>query len=321
MPFRATQWVNHVNLAIDLPVEVIVTPQEKDTIILENRRDNTVATFSSVDKIEERFSLIRTALKNFGVEGSVAITVDSRAPYGAGLGTSGALSVALVASLTLLTGKKLPSDLFELAVAAAEIERMSGIVGGLQDQFAAAVGGLNLFQFYGSEYSSKRINLSDQHIKELEQHILILYPGGNRRSTEIVTEVMKEYRNGNSVVSNALLSLDNLAPKILEALTSADWEELSYLLSDVREQQLELHSDLIDKGNQKIINDLKYSGIRGVKLLGGGGNGACLLVISTDDKSKKVIENICEMNNVKILPVRLARNGVRANINHSIAVI
>jgi len=238
-----------------------------------------------------------------------------------GLGTSGALGVALMAALTSYAGKSLPSDLLELAVAAVEIEQKSGALGGLQDQFAAVVGGLNLFRFYGSKHASKHIMLSYQSKKELEQNMLILYPGGNRQSADIVTGVMKEYQNGNAGVSSALLSLDGLASSIIEALESAAWEKLSYLLRNVREQQLRLHPDLIDSGNHKIIEDLKNSGIEGVKLLGGGGSGACLLVVSVDAESRKVINNICEMNNVEIIPVQYAKDGMRVSVNHSVPVI
>ena len=315
MPFRATQWVDHINLAIDLPVEVILRPRNDSLIVVKNKSTHTTVTFASVDEIEERFSLIKAALINTGVTSDITIIIDSHAPAGAGLGTSGALSVALITALTLFTGRTLSNDKSELATAAAEVEQASGTLGGLQDQFAAATGGLNLFQFYGSKYSSKRINLSDQHIKELEQRVLILYPGGNRRSTDIVASVMKEYRNANSAVSSALSSLNKLAPKILEALKSTQWEKLSSLLQDVREQQLVLHPDLIDDGNRKIIYGLNKRGVEGIKLLGGGGSGACLLVISTSDASRKVIESICELHNIDIIPVQYERKGVQAKVN------
>lgn len=292
MPFRATQWVNHVNLAINLPVEVVIKSRSDGFIALGNNRDRTFITFPSVDEIEERFSLMKAALKSFEIEDGITVKVTSHAPHGAGLGTSGALSVAVAAALMLFTGRTLPDDKSEIAIMAAEIERMSGTLGGLQDQFAAAMGGLNLFQFYGLEHSSKHIELSDQLRKAIEKNIFILYPGGNRRSTDIVTKVMKEYNNGNLAVSSALRSLNELATEIVESLEFAKWTKLSSLLHDVREQQLILHPDLVDDGNLRIINNLNEMGIEGTKLLGGGGCGACLLVVSRDNASRKAIRNL-----------------------------
>lgn len=318
LPFRATQWVSHVNLAIELPTEILLKSQSDDLVIIRDNHSNTVAQVSSSSDIEERFSLIRSALRKFGIEGSINIAIVSRAPSGAGLGTSGAISVALTAALMLFTGKVLPKDILDLAVLAAEIEQESGVLGGLQDQFAAAMGGLNLFRFYGSKYSSKRLNPSDQYLTELEQNLFILYPGGKRRSTDIVTEVMNGYRSRNSTVTNALLSLNSVASKIVEALESEDLQKLSTLFGAVREQQLKLHPRLIDGRNQKIINALKDQGVNGIKLLGGGGAGACLLVICPDSRSKKVIERISDVNSVEIFPVRYAKKGLRVDINHRV---
>lgn len=321
LPFRSTQWVSHINLAVDLPTKVILKAQSGGLITIENKRDNVITSFSTVDDIEDRFSLIRTALRKFGVERNVSIIIDSRAPYGAGLGTSGALSVALVASLTLFTGQSLSDDLRKLAVAAAEIERISGVWGGLQDQFASAVGGCNVFRFHGSEYSQTRIPLSNRFIEELGQHLFILYPGGNRQSTDIVTRVMEEYRSGTLTVRDSLQSLNNLAQNILEALLVRDWKILSSLLYKVREQQLKLHPRIIDKGNRKIVNDLMSEGIEGVKLLGGGGSGTCLLVVLINDKSRQALNHICEVNEAEIIPVQCAKDGVHANVNHLVPII
>ncbi|MFH1354358.1 MAG: hypothetical protein ABIH36_03650 [bacterium] len=320
MPFRATQWVSHVNLAIDLPVEVVIEHRDDGLIALRDNHDHAPVLFALVDEIEERFSLVKAALGDFAVDSGITVSVNSHAPQGAGLGTSGALSVALVAALMLFTGRTLPDDKSEIAMLAAEIERMSGTLGGLQDQFAAVVGGLNLFQFYGLEHSSKRIELSDRLKKELEENIFILYPGGDRRSTDVVVKVMREYTNGNLTVGNALLSLNELAIEIKKSLEFLDWARLSFLLHEVREQQLTLHPDLIDDGNLRIINNLSEMGIEGVKLLGGGGCGACLLVVSEDSVLREAIINFCDVHYVDIIPVKCASRGLEAKISDSISL-
>jgi D-glycero-alpha-D-manno-heptose-7-phosphate kinase len=321
MPFRATQWVSHVNLAIDLPVEVMIEPGNGSCVTLEDSRNSTSVMFSSVDKIDDRFSLIRAALRNFEIGGGITIKIHSHAPHGAGLGTSGALSVALVAALILFTGQTLPDDKSEMAMLAAEIERMSDALGGLQDQFASAMGGLHLFKFRGFEHSSEQVVLSDPLKREIENNVFILYPGGSRRSTDIVTKVMKEYSGGNLAVSSALFSLNKLAGKIMESLKCAEFAKLSSLLHDVREQQLILHPDLADGGNLRILNNLSELGVEGAKLLGGGGCGACLLVASKDHASREAIINFCGVYNVDIIPVRCASKGIEVKINHIMSVV
>ncbi len=316
LPFRATQWVSHVNLAIDLSITVLLEPRNDGLISIEDHRGNTLVQAHYSSDIEDRYSLVKTALRKFGVENNLGLVINSKAPSGAGLGTSGALSVALTAAFMLLRGETLPKNLLSLAVLAADVERESGVVGGLQDQFAATMGGLNVFRFYRDEYASRRINLTDTYMGELEQRLLIVYPGGDRRSTDTVTGVMDEYRSGNPTVTNALLSLDSAATEIVDALECGDWKKLATLFSTVLEQQLKLHPGLVDSGNQKIIHELRDENVNGVKLLGGGGVGACLLVFCPDNESRKVVEVVSEMNSVKIFPVRRAKNGLRVAVQH-----
>ncbi|MDP2685531.1 MAG: hypothetical protein Q8P20_10975 [bacterium] len=311
LPFRAKQWVSHVNLAIDLVVEVILKTRSDMQIKIVDNRNNIAIQVPSINEIDDHLSLIKVALRKFSIEGNISLTINSRAPSGAGLGTSGALSIGLTAALILFTDKVLPNNLLDLAIMAAKIERESGVLGGLQDQFAAANGGLNLFRFYGSEYSSKRISLPNSYILGLKEHLFILYPGGKRRSTDIVTKVMNGYQYGNVQVKNALYALDSMALEIINALQSANWHKLSDLLDTVRYHQLKLNSELVNKFNQKIINELKAKNVNGVKFLGGGGPGACMLVVCPDQKSKSVIKYVSKNNYIEILPVCYIEDGLR----------
>lgn len=232
LPFRAKQWVTHVNLAIDLPVSVAIETIEDKAIQIKDGVSNYSESFPSCESIpDNRFSLIKTALRKFSINDGICIATDSNAPSGAGLGTSGALTVALVAALTALTGKTSPKRSTDLAALGAEVEQRAGGLAGLQDQFAAAVGGLNAFRFYNSKHSMEPVHLSDHQSKEMERHIFILYPGGKRHSTDIVTDVMNAYSNGDLATNNALNSLNSLAPGILSALKSMDWARLSALLA------------------------------------------------------------------------------------------
>lgn len=317
LPFRAKRWVTHINLAINLSTSVSLETIKNKVVQIKNISNNYADEFSSRQGIpENRFSLIKAALQKFGINKGIRITIDSKAPSGAGLGTSGATSVALVAALTIFTGKNMPKKSTDLAMLAAEIEQASGVLGGLQDQFASAIGGINSFQFHNFEYSAKPIRLSDNHIKEIERRIFILYPGGRRRSTDIVTDVMNAYEKGNLEVKDALNSLNSLAPKILKALQSVDWLSLSSSFNTVREQQLRLHPSLIDTRNQKIISELKTKNIDGIKLLGGGGAGACMLVICVDEKAKKIVDRISQKYDIAILPVKFAAKGVEVSVNY-----
>lgn len=187
------------------------------------------------------------------------------------------------------------------------------MLGGLQDQFAAATGGLNTFRFYKSEYSIKPIAFSTKQIKELEQHLFIIYPGGKRKSTDLVTFVMNKFRRGKKEVERALMELNLLADDVGKALQKLDLQELSNVLSKVREAQLKLNHRLVDDHNRRIVKALQRTGINGVKFLGGGGSRSCLLVLCTHTSEHKIVRSITQAYRARIIPVHFSRKGMIIN--------
>lgn len=313
LPFRATQQVSHINAAIDLPITVSLNIRADRIIHIEDRQDGLVKEYPSRADVEDRHALIKAALDNFSVEEGLNVVVDSKAPRGAGLGTSGSLSVGLTAALTLLNKGSIPKKSAEIAVRAAQIEHKSGVLSGLQDQFAAATGGFNTFRFYKSEYSIKPTILSAKQIEGLEQHLFVLYPEGRRKSTDLVTSVMNEFQRGKKGVERALMELNLLADDVGKALQKLDLQELSRLLSRVREAQLKLDRRLVDNRNRKIIIALQNAGIDGVKLLGGGGSGSCLLVLCTHRSERKTIRSIAQAHTARTIPVHFSRKSIIIN--------
>src|SRR5204863_368493 len=79
----------------------------------------------------------------------IDMEVRSDAPAGSGLGGASALTTAIAGGLAALQGTELRSS--ELAELCYAIEREdAGVVGGKQDQYAAAYGGFNLLEFCGA---------------------------------------------------------------------------------------------------------------------------------------------------------------------------
>lgn len=312
LPFREKQWVDHINLAINLLTKVVLTPREDTKVQIEDKNSKLIEEYNSYKSIRgKRFSLIRAAIEKLCPKKGLNLSIKVGAPIGAGLGASGSLSVALTAALLTYRGEIISANQrSDLAILAADIEHKSGVLGGLQDQFAAVIGGLNHFQFYGKKYSIQPLRLSVLFVKQLNKSLLILYPGGRRHSTDIVSEVMSAYQSGNVKVSLALETLNALAIEIKASLQTHDLEKLSGLLEKVGNEQLKLHSKLADAGNRKIINELKEEGVRGIKLLGGGGAGACILTVCIDEISQKIVQKVAQKHDVVTIPVQIAEDGM-----------
>src|SRR5215217_7434376 len=92
-----------------------------------------------------RLALLKAGLRMLPV-GACTLTTNSDAPSGSGLGSSGALDVALVAALSSARGES--RDPFEIAETAYHLEAVeAGIPGGRQDQFASSHGGFLRLEF------------------------------------------------------------------------------------------------------------------------------------------------------------------------------
>lgn len=315
LPYRRGRWVEHINLAVNMPITIESEFREDKKISINSADHNILEECGSCDDIPEQFSLIKTAIKKLNIRRGLNICIKSKAPMGAGLGSSGAFCVSLIAALTLLSKKTLPNNITETALLAAEIERDSGVLAGLQDEFASALGGLNCLRFSHTKHSVEPIELTEDQIKKLEENLYILFPGGERKSADIVSAVMEEFSKNNLKVVAALHVLNELSREIRKALRNVDLIRLSELLGLVRREQLKLHPKLADEGNRKIVNDLQTQGIDGVKFLGGGGDGACLLVLCTNKRSHQIIQYVSRRHDIAVLPVQAAVCGVQVQIN------
>src|SRR2546428_325159 len=143
------------------------------------------------------------------------------APPGSGLGTSGAIDVALVALLTYARGERLPQG--EIAEHAWRLEVVEAkCPGGRQDQFAAALGGFHRLSFRDPDVGVEPITLDPAFAAALARQTVLCYTGRSRVSGDTIARVMGAYERGDPRVTSALRALKDVAAGMAEALRAAD---------------------------------------------------------------------------------------------------
>lgn len=128
-------------------------------------------------------------------------------PAGAGLGASSTIVVSMIKAFSEFFQIYMQPK--ELAALAFHIERnVCKMDGGKQDQYAAAFGGFNFFEFRkNGDVSVVPLVLRNEFIAELEAMLLLFYSGKSRVSSDIISD------QKSSVFSkdvNVLAALDNV---------------------------------------------------------------------------------------------------------------
>jgi D-glycero-alpha-D-manno-heptose-7-phosphate kinase len=98
-------------------------------------------------------------------------------PAGTGMGSSGCFAVTLINALSYYQGKRLSSRKIAELACHIEINKLKEPVG-KQDQYAAAFGGLNSYEFLeDGSVIIKKIKISTEKIKKLKNNLIIIFTG------------------------------------------------------------------------------------------------------------------------------------------------
>jgi D-glycero-alpha-D-manno-heptose-7-phosphate kinase len=253
-----------------------------------------------------RLDLLKAGLRMLPV-GACTLTTRSDAPPGSGLGSSGALDVALVAALSLARGEG--RDPVEIAETACHLEAVEAkIPGGRQDQFASSHGGFLRLDFRDPEAQVTRLKLDPEFLGQLARRTVLCYTSASHFSGATIDRVMRAYEQGDRKVSAALHGLRQVAEAMTEALSAADFARVGELLSENWQHQQALDPRMCTEEMAKLERSVHAAGALGGKAAGSGAGG-CMFFLAPDNP-KEVIE-AAHRSGVRVLPVRWAMYGVR----------
>jgi D-glycero-alpha-D-manno-heptose-7-phosphate kinase len=254
-----------------------------------------------------QLGLLQAGLRLLPV-GACALTTRSDAPPGSGLGSSGALDVALVAALSAARGET--RDAREVAQLACRLERVeAGIPGGSQDQFTAAFGGVLRMEFRDPDVIVEPLVLDPALLDELERRMVLVYTGASHFSGNTIGRVMAAYESGDRAVTAALHGLREVAERIVEALMAGDLGRIGALLDLNWRHQQTLDPGMCTPLMARIGHAMREAGALGGKAAGSGAGGS-MFFLGPDDPA--VLAGAARALGGILLPVRWAADGVRA---------
>ena len=253
-----------------------------------------------------RLTLHKAALRMLPV-GACTLITRSDAPPGSGLGTSGALDVALVAALSAARGESPnPVDIAERACHLEAVE--AGIPGGRQDQFASSHGGFLRLDFKDPEAEVQRLPVDADFAEDLARRTILCYTTASRFSGATIDRVMHAYERGDQKVARALHGIRTVAESMGNALVAADLAQIGRLMSKNWNHQLALDPQMRTEKMAQLEESVFAAGALGGKAAGSGAGG-CMFFLAPDEPGR-VIE-AAQRCGVTVLPVRWAMYGVR----------
>jgi len=285
--------------AIDKYVHVLVNQKfDKSIRVAYSRTEN-------VDRLEElQHGLVREAMRLAGVPDSLEIHTIADIPgEGTGLGSSSTLTVGLLNALYAYRG--VLKDPAELAAEACsiEIERLGGTVG-KQDQYIAAFGGIEYFDFHADDsVRASPIPLAAADRERLSDHLSLFYTGITRSAQGILKQMDAR------TVSNkdSLLAMRDLAGEARRAIVQRDFEKLGEVLDRGWALKRGLTTGISNDAIDQRYAAAKAAGAYGGKITGAGGGGF-LFLLHPPERSHQIAAALSPMQR---LPVRITPEGSR----------
>jgi D-glycero-alpha-D-manno-heptose-7-phosphate kinase len=305
-PYSAREGGVVVAAALRLYAYAEVRPRERG-YLLESKELEQALEYPDLQGLigDGQLPLQRAGLRLFR-PGPCALSTHSDAPHGSGLGSSGAMDVAIVAALAQAAGRRLSTR--EIADLACRLEgQEAGIPGGRQDQFVAAFGGFLRLSFRDPEATVEPLALDEAFAAELERRIVLCYTGDSRFSGNTIGRVMRAYEEGDPAIGGALDGIRGAAEKMARALAAGDFAAIGALLSENWRLQQRLDSGMSTPDMRRLEAAMSDAGCLGGKAAGAGAGGSMFFLAPEDPTPAR--EAVARLG-MRLLPVSWATTGV-----------
>lgn len=320
-PFR----VSFVGGGSDMPVyyqrnggAVLSTSIKKYVYVTINKRfDHTLrVSYSKTEEVEHadllQHKLVRACLQKLNQDGGLEITSIADIPSrGSGLGSSSSFTVGLLHALHAFKGRY--RSRFDLGAEACAVEiDICGEPIGKQDQFAAALGGLNLIRFNpDGSVDYEPVVAPIPFLREFEASLMMFYTGIVRSASDLLDKQGKAVASDEKKIS-VLDRMVALTGDLKREIQASNLDAIG----DVLHENWVLKQSLTNGISSGAIDDwyarARAAGATGGKLLGAGGGGF-LLFIAPREKHAAITS---ALHDLRPIDIKFDRQGSSIIFDH-----
>jgi len=263
-----------------------------------------VETVPDIDSIQH--PVVRAVLTHHRVNQPLDVSILADLPARSGLGTSSAFTVGFLNLINTLD-QKITTKL-DLAREAVFIEReLLHENVGVQDQYHAAFGGLNRFDFDAERTRISPVQMPAACQTALTSSLFLVYTGMTRFASETLNEQMEKTRERS--VDDALSHLLTLVDHGVAALECGDPDrmlaDLGAMLHDGWETKKRLSSKVSNPAIDALYARCRDAGAIGGKLCGAGNGGFLLMLVPPANRTRFA----AAMDDRIVIPINLDTLG------------
>ncbi|MGH8559662.1 MAG: GHMP kinase [Methylococcales bacterium] len=247
---------------------------------------------------------------NQGMPLPCRVTTYSDALAGSGLGSSSTMMVAILTAF--VEWLNLPLGEYEIAHMAYEIERKEiGLLGGRQDQYAAAFGGFNFMEFNANEHVIVNpLRVKNWIINELNSSMLLYFTGVSRSSAGIIEQQIEQFKLEGSASLSASHQIKQDAYDMKESLLKGNIRRFAEILGRSWQAKRKLAHNISNLEIDTLMNQAGSAGAIAGKVSGAGGGGFIMFIV--DPIRKMDLVNMLSKQSGRVVNFNFEKHGVQS---------
>lgn len=287
-----------------------VTVRNDEKIKIVNETINKRYVYKNINELTKKCKdLIGTCVKVMQPNYGCNITISSDVDVGRGLGSSSAITAAVLGALNFHRINKNFNN-YELADMAYQIERIEmNFSGGWQDQYATVFGGLNFIKFSKEGILVSPIRISKDILLELQNRVLLFKVGKKRISSNIINKQKKDYLK-NKKLFEIYKKQSLIAIEFRDCLLRGDFKKIGQLMNKSWMIKKKFTKSISNSQIDKLYKNSIKLGAEGGKIIGAGGSGYLVLICHPQYKLK--IINYMKKNNIKLENFNFIKSGIES---------
>lgn len=276
-------------LAAAIDQYVYVHVKKHDPLFQERYRVSYSEVEHCQSRNEIRNDIVRASLELLEIDTPLQISTSADLPANSGLGSSSSFAVALLLGLHQLKGEEVGAAQLAEEACKVEIELLGSPIG-KQDQYAAAFGGLNVFEFRSDEtVIIEPISTQLAIIGELFNNTSMIWTQQSRQANTVLSDQERRAKQN----SNGLEVLKTLVYQLRDEIRGKQpsLKNIGYLVNEGWQIKKELSPLILTKEIDDLIKQINLFDVLGGKLLGAGAGG---FILTIHNNLSKEINTISE---------------------------